>query len=118
LERTVRVKRVELLEKLTANRAKHVADFKTAMAEWVRQCESALERAYGEAREGFIIQNPLIDLPKPESFTSSYDEAIGMMEMEVRDEVEITAQEFQAWVQDNWSWRGRFMANSGTYLAG
>jgi hypothetical protein len=40
------------------------------------------------------------------------------MEMEVRDEVEITAQEFQAWVQDNWSWRGRFMANSGTYLAG
>ncbi len=113
-----RVNRTTLLQKLEENREKHKKDFIEAKTAWENQATKALQKAAKRAEKGKITLDPLGDLPKPQSYIESYDDAIARIEMDVRDEVELSDREFSAWVQDKWAWRGTFVANTSLYNNG
>jgi hypothetical protein len=107
-----------LLEKLKANREAHKAEYEEAHATWKKKATKALAKAAKQAEEkGVITIMPLSDLPKPSHYLASYDSVIARLEMEVEDTVEVDEREFEAWVQNNWSWRGAFMAGTSLYNA-
>jgi hypothetical protein len=115
---TIPVKRDELLAKLEENKTKHNTDFETALAEWVRACTAALEKAAETAvGEGRITENPLKDLPKPRRFSKEYEDAIERVTWFQGETVELDDRQFAAWVQDNWDWTHGWVANSTQYLA-
>ncbi len=115
---TTHANREELLKVLKKNREKHEREFNKAMKAWVKKSTKALQVAADKAKtDGWITRDPLKDLPKPTSYLESYNKAIRMVEMDARSVVELDAQTFNAWVHDEWEWRGAFAANTSIYNA-
>ena len=56
-----------------------------------------------------------IHLPKPVSYEKEYDKAIMMIEYEIREEIEISNQDFSKYFQDEWSWKENFFLNTELY---
>lgn len=113
----ITVSKTALLEKLSDNLELHQADYKAARKEWVKRCTKALKKAAKQAEEtGEIDTAPLQDLPKPVSFVKSYEDAIARLEMHLDTEVDLDDRQFAAWVQDNWDWRGAFIAQTSNYV--
>ena len=113
---TIRVDREEALQILEQNREKHEKQYKKDIETWVKKSTKALAKAAKKAKEeGWIDRDVLSDLPKPQSYLNSYDSAIARLKADVRDEIELDDREFAAWYEDNWAWRGAFVATSSIY---
>lgn len=111
----IKVNRDELLIKLQENLETHKKDVKEARKVWEKKAKKAYAKAAAKAEKGDFDYAPLAKLPKPESYVKSYEDAIARVGMDTRDELEIDDREFSAWVQDNWTWKGQFVANSSLY---
>lgn len=110
----VTVKKRDLTEKLTANRAAHRAIFDEAVAGYQAMAEKLLEQHLAEVRAGKMkVVNVFLDVP--EDHTRDYDRVLGMLEMSVADEVTLSQQDFAMYVQDDWSWKRQFLTSNSTY---
>ena len=67
-----------------------------------------------ESKEGKI---PGIYLPMPDDRTCDYDRAIGMLEMEVNDEVTIDQEEYSNYVSDDWAWKHQWSLSNINYMS-
>lgn len=113
---TSNITKTELLEKLRTNREAHKEEYDKAHRAWKKKATKALAKAAKKAGDdGVITLLPLEDLPKPKHYLNSYDSVIARLEMEVNETVEVDEREFEAWVLNNWSWRGQFMAGTSLY---
>lgn len=112
--RTVTVRKSELIDKLTANRATHRAQFEAALAGWHQAVLAELQSAVEDALAGRQYRT-FFQLPQPVDHTEEYDRALAMLEMEVGDTVELTENEFAELVMDNWRWKPDFMTTNASY---
>ena len=112
----IRVRKDELAARLTTNRAKHLADYETAIAGWRQQARAALLGKVAELEAG---GNPSLDIPlrMPESHTGDYDTALDMLGMSVEAEIMISAPDFKRYVRDEWPWSGSFSLTNSQYSA-
>jgi hypothetical protein len=99
----VTVKREALLDTIRSNRDAHRAEFLRAQDGFRARAIEELDRRLADARAGRRIAL-LIQLPEPQDHTVDYDRVIRMLEMSINQEIELTAQEFDQFVMDNWSW--------------
>lgn len=111
---SVTVDKAELLTILRANRDKHRAQFLKAQEGYRARAIHELDRALADARKGNEVRLAL-SMPVPEDHTEDYDREIRMLEMSVRDEVEIDSHLFDEVVMDRWSWSRNFEKISATY---
>ena len=105
------VNKQELLRKLEENRSKHAKDYEKAIALWRKECEkevSNINWATATAMPKSVCRL-INDCPK--SFMAEYDKAINMLEMDVRDEVQLDTQGFNMFCCDDWDWKGQFLSN-------
>jgi hypothetical protein len=112
--RTVMVRKDELVEIVQKNRQQHGEVFEKAYAKFMQAVERELELRLHRIRRGKNV-DLLIRLPEPRNMTESYDRALQMLEMETRDEVELSEQEFQQFVQDDWTWKREFATTASVY---
>ena len=112
--RTVMVRKEELVEILLKNRERHGDVFEKSYKKFMRAVEEELEARLGRIRRGKSV-NLHIRLPEPRDMTDTYDRALQMLEMETREEIELSEQEFQQFVQDDWSWKREFVSTASTY---
>lgn len=110
--RTVNVKRADLLKALVEGREKHVADYAQAMADYREAAEKFLGEALERAKAG-DLSNLRFDLPRPESNVGDYDEVIAMMELSVDDVISLDSGSFRAYVMGEWSWTHQLMKTTG-----
>jgi hypothetical protein len=112
--RSVKIKTSELLSVLKENRATHQSAYDEAMIGYreavVKEIKSALKKA--QANEDV---DHLIRAVRPTSYIKSYDTVIRMLEMSSENVVEITMQEFNQYVEDNWHWKQEFSLTASTY---
>lgn len=113
---TVTVKKDELIEKVKANREVHRDTFLRAQEKYREAVIEELDRRLQEARDGKPIKRGFA-LPEPEDFTSSYDNALAMLEWEVGDTIELDEHTFKELVLNKWGWQDRFMSNTTSYVA-
>lgn len=113
----VRLRKDVLLEKVLANRDGHRSIFEEAVegykAETIRQLEAHLDAV----RSG-KVRRIVVSLPMPEDHTRDYDRAIQMIEMDTRDEIELSEYDFQSYVLDDWNWKRQFLTTNSAYSAG
>lgn len=112
---TVLVNKDRLLDILQDNREVHHEEYKKAIKIWVKKARKAYAKAARKAEKGNFDYSPLSKLPMPKSYLQSYDDAIERVSLDTRQELELDSRTFSAWVQDNWNWRGDFIANSSMY---
>jgi hypothetical protein len=117
--KTVTVQKQELLTKLEDNLSHHRADFEIA---WDAFQKRAIDNFHAklalleDAQRGQQIEL-WVNLDVPEDHSADYLRAIDMLKWEVGDQVVLTEQEFRQFVQDDWSWKGKF-ASDNVFYAG
>lgn len=97
------------------NRAKHSATFAQAVVGWESEVTDILSKAARSARRGDVPERVPLPL-KPQDYTSAYDKALSMLEFSVEDKVHLTAQEVDAYINDNWRWKGDFVGVTSNYI--
>lgn len=102
---SIRVDKHELIEKLRANRVKHVQDYTEAYAGYLGDSITKLKKALREAKKG-NIQN--VNFRAPECHEKDYTLVIEMLEMSVDDHIDLSAHEFKQYVRDEWAWSDTF----------
>lgn len=114
--KSVKLNAVKLLEVLKQNRESHVAEYTSAMEEYRKDAIAALKKNLKDAQNGgdIVLYASLV---APQNFTASYDTVIKMLEMSSDEIVELTISEFQQYVEDNWQWKGSFLASTSMYNA-
>ena len=141
-KRTVEVDRIRLINILTENRQKHIADYDEAMAGYratlLDKVSKAFEQAaaaLGERRAkleakiaGFtdediskqrdhltLVDAVTVEMKVPRSYVEEYDAAIDMAKHDVRTTLELSHAEFTCFVRDRWDWKSDFDAISAIY---
>jgi hypothetical protein len=113
---SVKVKTSDLLSKLKENKAIHEKEFKELQEIYLNDVISGLEKLLADAKSK---QNPnpvvSLNLVKPKSFVKDYEEIIGMLEMSIQDEFDITQEEFRNYVLNIWSWTNQFEMIKSSY---
>lgn len=110
----IKVKTEDLLQKITANRDKHIEDFEKAQKGFMLDAEARLKKALKEIRQGKVPTGS-IAFQKPENHTKDYDTIIDMLNMTVDEELEITYEQFQRYARDEWDWTEHFNTLSTFY---
>lgn len=115
--KTVRVSKERLKEVLIGNREIHQADFDLAWDAYHEKVVANVEALLGNARRARRGE-PLrlfVDLEAPQNHVDDYDRAIEMLEWTDDEFVELTEQEFQQYVQDDWTWKRAFSVSNKFY---
>jgi hypothetical protein len=115
--RIVRLKRIELLEKVKGNRANHRAVFEKALEGYRKMAIKELEKMLEEAKKGLRIRRAVM-LIEPIDQTREYDRIIKMLEMSTDDIVELNEEGFSQYVMDDWSWKRNFLESTNPYTRG
>jgi hypothetical protein len=112
----VTVRKAELLERLTENRARHRELFEQACDGYRKQAIEAVEERVAQIRGGKLIALAFA-LPLPEDHTGDYDRAIMMVKMEVEDTIDLTESEFAQLVMDDWAWKRQWVQTTSNYVS-
>ncbi len=130
---SVVVEKDALVSTLNSNKAKHVAEFSksselygealTAYFNGVKEeAEKSIKILSEKGKELTPRITTLIAVQKPVSHEKDYVMAIRMLEMSVDKKVQLSTQEFNQYVLDEWSWKQAFTSNfnaisSGCYIS-
>jgi hypothetical protein len=114
MEMRTKVKRVELITILAANKANHRKIFEEALEGYQKEMIKQLLRMLKDVRAGKRIHH-IISLPIPRDMTEEYNTALRMLEMSQVELVDLSAQDFTCLVEDKWEWRNDFLASNSTY---
>ena len=114
--KTVKIKRGDLLSHLKNNKKKHIEEYTEAMVGYRKAILQELKDKQMVACQNLDIGHTLKTI-RPTSFEKSYDEIISMLEWTTDKEIELDHSEFTMYVQDDWSWKGNFLAATSIYKA-
>jgi len=112
--RQVRIERVDLLEALKQNLTGHRHIFLEAQEGYRKMMMEELTRMLEEAAAGKQIRRQ-VTIPEPTDHSEDYESVILMLEMCVDKVIEITVEDFQQFVMDNWGWKRKWTDVTSSY---
>ena len=142
----INIEKTKLLEVIRANRDRHLADYTTAMREYVLEIT---EDVHGLGKELLQFKNTVDTLDtsvavsaddlktfttaltkvssawyqkagchtQPVSFAKEYDSIIRKLELSHDEIIQLSDAEFEKYVMDNWQWKQEFTNQTIGYLA-
>ena len=105
--KSVYVQKMDLLETLNKNLELHKKIYNKSISEFKKNYISTLDRYIKKAKEDSEFEMCL-NLNKPENHERDYKDAITMVEMSCRNEIELNQNEFNTYVLNRWHWISRF----------
>ena len=123
-DRTVKVRRDELLKVLRENLTRHIDDFDEACKGYraaaqirIGEIHKVLHCHMDSLSSGKTICVTEIGftLDMPQSHAKAYDQIIRMMEMCVDNVVELTSSQFGCFVMDDWDWKQSWETSNKRY---
>lgn len=123
------VNRLELIDKVKENRAKHKDRYDTmckgykvlvaeANEEFQKKLAEELENKQPHAVDHSRLYNECFrHAGKPNEHLRDYDEVIEMLTWIKEEEVRISLSQFREWVRDQWGWYGAFIREGELPLA-
>jgi hypothetical protein len=119
----VRIKRTDLIETIQSNRTRHIQEFTIANDSWKVQFRAALQRealkvaeadSYSANTRWFDIQK---EYPQPIGHVKDYDRVLRMLTMSADEIVTLSADDFNQFVMDEWTWKAAFTTTNSTYFS-
>jgi hypothetical protein len=115
---TVKVKVKDLLKHVRENKKKHNSILRQATRGYWKECRGRISAARkAVSQKDFDWREPLMQLRVPEDHSDDYNSAIRMLEMCAEPIIEISREDFEAYVMNKWHWRSTFIATSVAYGA-
>lgn len=100
---------------MKANREKHRQLFEAAQAGYREAVIVELDRMLVDASRGNRIKTT-VELNAPIDQTKEYDRVVMQLEMETRNEIELTDEEFANYVMDQWRWTPAVLGITENYV--
>ena len=96
--RTILLKKEDLITKIKENKEIHIKEFEEAVVAYKEEALKQLTVQTSRAKEGALDVE--LDLVTPVNNQENYDKILEMFKWDVRDEVELSQNEFLEYVQD------------------
>jgi hypothetical protein len=112
----ITVKKEELLEKLSRNRADHRSVFEDALQAYGAQAQETLEQYLSQLRRGQRVHIQIM-MPLPIDRTRDYDRVIAMVKAHQGELFTLSEKDFQQYWMDDWTWKREFLRTSNQYAA-
>jgi hypothetical protein len=113
MNRTVTIKKEDLLEALKVNKAAHIKDYNEAVIAYKKEGLKQLLKLKLRIEGGAL--DIMLNLVTPIDNSDTYDENIKLFEWEVNDEVELTKDEFDELVLDKSHYTTQAYFSNSTY---
>jgi hypothetical protein len=111
----VTVNKEQLLEILRKNRDAHTQEYSEIRKAFEEAFVKAAAKLLKSAKAGDYTKSS-ISLSCPNSHEKDYSRIIRMLEMSVATEVQVSEDQFQQYVEDDWDWKHSFELSKSTYL--
>lgn len=111
--RTIKVKKSDLIAKIKENKKNHIADYKQAVVAYKKEAIKQLKDLTERAKSGEM--NLQLKLITPIDNSVNYDKILSMFEWEVDDIVELDQNEFTEYVNDETSFAVQAKMLNATY---
>ena len=112
--RTIKVKKSDLINTLKKNQKKHIKQFGKAVVAYKREVSKQLNKLHEKNEKGEL--DIRLDLVKPVNKQKNYTKIIEMFDWELDDEVELSQDEFKEYVQDEFGFAIQARLSNSTYL--
>lgn len=96
--RTITVKKADLIAKIKTNKITHEKAYAKAVVAYKKEALRQLIELTKKAKEGDLAIK--LNLTTPINNIESYDKIVSMFEWDVNTEVDLTQQEFNEYIQD------------------
>lgn len=96
--REIKVKKVELIEKIKENKKNHIIEYEKAVIAYKEEALKQLSELIDKVNQGCL--DIRLNLITPVNNSENYDKILEMFEWEVEPEVILNQQEFIEYVQD------------------
>lgn len=114
---TVIIPKEKLLNTLWTNRAEHRKIVDAALVKYQEAVNKELKKMAKRARKGKRVPHNFLNfLPVPQDYTTAFDQAIQQVEWDVREEIELTREDFNRFIRNEWEWANMFAASSARYV--
>lgn len=116
--RTVTVNKGKLIKAMEENRLIHKKEYEEVIKEYKDELQKRLKKTMVE------IKNKHHNFPhgvfndEPKNNINDYERVISMLYMSIDNTIELTQDEYNNYVLDNWSWKDRFELSKSTYMKG
>ena len=117
-QKYVRIKTIDLLKVLKANREKHVEEYQAAVEGWHAAYLEALEKAFTWLEEHKTLAHQGLEFEvikygsisslmpeRPTCHVDVYDSAITRYEYSADEDQYVELNDFECLVRDNWGWK-------------
>lgn len=109
------VKKDRLLVIIQENRDGHRALYEKAFTRYREFVIEDLTKKLMDAQAGHAVEQ-MIKYPVPEDHTRDYDRVLMMLNLDVRDEIELGEYEIASYVMDDWDWKRQWTTSNAAYL--
>jgi hypothetical protein len=111
--RTVKIKKNDLIQAIKKNRETHIEDFNRAVEAYKIEAIKQLKNGIREAKNGSLKVS--LNLVTPIDRSAEYDKIIKIFEWEIANEVELTQKEFLEYVEDDNDYAKQALFCNSTY---
>ena len=105
----------DLITCLKNNLVAHRETFLKANEGYRKRVVEELETMLADARQGLNIKGTL-SYPEPEDHSEDYKRSIHLLEMCLDEKVQVTDEDVQRLVMDEWEWKNRWKAINTNYI--
>lgn len=110
----IKVEKTKLLQTLKQNLDKHLSEYHTALAAYRKAYIENLQKKISDVEAGGKPDHQ-ISLAVPVSYEGDYDTAITALEYSVDQYIELTLEEIDNYLRDEWTWKRSFTASNLSY---
>lgn len=96
--RTILLKRTNLMAKIKENKEAHIKDYEEAVIAYRKEAAEQLENQRKALEEGKL--DIKLNLVEPVNKAEEYDKTWEMFDWEIKEDIELSQQEFREYVQD------------------
>jgi hypothetical protein len=113
---TLKIDKSRLLDILKKNRDNHRDLFLKAQDVYRELVIKELDLMLNDAKNGSAIRRH-VNFSPPEDHTSDYNRMVGMLEMSMDTNIDLSLTEYSYYVEDNWAWAKLANAKAANYTA-
>ncbi len=121
---TVKINKIKLIAIITKNRDAHIEEYRGAVAAYLIKLEGVIHQIFEQSRAINIDSDELhkAKLPTfphlqlPQSTLETYDSLIAMFTLSEDTEINLSVEEYNMYVNDEYDWRLRSKSANSSYL--
>ncbi len=122
----ITVEKARLVARLQENLETHKKSFKEAYAGYldarataivrIAEVASATDHLKKKDRKKLTeVWNTYSNLDVPQDHSKDYDQALALMDWDTKEDMDLSIQDFEYFINDNWEWTGKFQRTMSSY---